>query len=181
MQRLKDPQIPFEYECTAPLTEKYRIKSHSSAQYLQLKIELWQDCVRNYNDALHAFVALELTQYPELVAEMSPEQKRRYGDVLVKVAQAKLDALARRDMYLALSNQFDKCTSIWTQRVGEFEKAGGERKAVVKDGEYNRMTPERKEGIDYLYGNMITFVHAHRERRNQAADEHYDNQKRLDR
>lgn len=97
MQRLlEDAQIPFRYECSAPLTKKYRIEDHATAAYLKPRIEAWQECVGEYSARLKAFVMLEITDFPELVASMSPEQRQRYQQALDKVVRAELAVLKPR-------------------------------------------------------------------------------------
>lgn len=240
MQRLlKNPRIPFQYECSAPLTRKFRIENHAAAAQLRKGIESWQACVDAYNARIQAFVALELTDSPGLVAAMSAEQKERYRAALVEVAKAELALLrprveaaralmndavddynsrsagmgftdaefqkiadrfdayeydckppdptdaeiggARRQVFLSLSNRFDECSEASARRTKRFQQAGGDRAAVVPDSEYDRMTPEQQERIDYLMSTMYLYLPARTELRHKTEDEHRNTKKRLDR
>lgn len=240
MQRLlKDPQIPFRYECTAPLTKKYRIEDHATAAYLKPRIELWQECVGEYSARLEAFVMLEITDFPELVANMSPEQRQRYQEALDKAVRAEVAVLkprveatrkilsdavedynrrsssmgftdrefqtivarfdsyeydcelpdptdgeiggARRQTFVYESGRFDKCSETWASHIKHFRNNGAGRSAIVRDAEYDRMTPEQQERIDYLVSRLQMFLPAQIELRYQHEIQQRETWKRLDR
>lgn len=175
---------------------EFRIENHAAAAQLRRGIESWQAGVNAYNAKIRAFVALEPTDFPGLVTGMSAELKESSRTALVEVAKAGLALLGPRveaartlmndagdgrgnRRFAAPGVSFAEQTQAW--RTRRFQQAEGDRAAVVPDSEYDRMTPEQQERIDYLMGTMYMYLPACTEPRHKTEEEHRNTKKRLDR
>lgn len=174
---LRDQPLPFQYECTAPLTRKFRIEDHETAKRIDQLKRQWRQCVGEFNKTLLGFVALELEASAAPAAGMSAEQRSRYQDALRARVKAELEVL--KSSLQASAALVNEAITDFNSRIGEMGYPEEEFQKVVKrfDAlEYHCAAPEpisaKVQGLARLgfYNESSDFLYCGRAWEHRAAE-----------